>query len=335
VKPIEGLLFADDVSAIRMHALKRQTEEARADAVLAILKDDHQWTKNNDGPNEKTPSTPNGDLISKILDQNTPNPSQANELSSSSIPPGRKSKSSKGLMGLNYGIITPSSDFRMGHAQYAGQETPSGAVVSTLITATRQDGLEDFSATTATSALETSGTIQKASELPQDTSKETRMSAWVLWCDTNSEQETLEKKLGSLVISITGSMTAETKERLHDAWLNGERPVMLTKSAIFGMGVNWQHCSDVIFVGRNFSYESYYQAVRRCWRFGQTRPVHVHLIVAEGEEQIGRILERKADAHADMKSAMIAASKRALGVAATVREKYNPTYKGRLPAWIM
>jgi hypothetical protein len=91
----------------------------------------------------------------------------------------------------------------------------------------------------------------------------------------------------------------------------------------------------MIFVGRSFSYESWYQAVRRCWRFGQTKPVNVHIIVAEGEDQIGRVIDKKAEAHAEMKEAMIAASRRAAQKRSAVKVKYEPTYEGRLPSWLV
>ena len=108
----------------------------------------------------------------------------------------------------------------------------------------------------------------------------------------------------------------------------------MTKPKICGFGLNWQHCATMIFVGRSFSYEAWYQAVRRCWRFGQVRPVNCHLIVAEGEDQIGRVIARKSADHATMKASMRAAMKRAAGREAIRRTPYNPTHTGRLPAWL-
>jgi hypothetical protein len=88
------------------------------------------------------------------------------------------------------------------------------------------------------------------------------------------------------------------------------------------------------FVGRSFSYESYYQAVRRCWRFGQRREVEVHLIVAEGEDSIGRVIDRKASDHGRMKTEMVAAMKRAMGTESARKVAYEPTHKARRPAWL-
>lgn len=160
------------------------------------------------------------------------------------------------------------------------------------------------------------------------------MPALVLWCDSNDEQDALEREFGDLAFSIRGSDTAEAKESRHDAWLRGDRPVLITKSAIFGFGMNWQHCATMIFAGRSFSYEAWYQAVRRCWRFGQVRPVDCHLIVAEGEDQIGRVIDRKSADHTTMKRAMAAAMRRANGTASATRVTYNPTHTTELPAWL-
>ncbi len=86
----------------------------------------------------------------------------------------------------------------------------------------------------------------------------------------------------------------------------------------------------MVFVGRTFSYETWYQAVRRCWRFGQKQPVRVHLIVAEGEEQIARVIDRKAASHSEMKKSMTEAMRRA----ANRKIAYNPKAKARLAPWI-
>lgn len=157
--------------------------------------------------------------------------------------------------------------------------------------------------------------------------------AWIIWCDTDLESSALTARIPDAV-EVKGSLPVEKKEARIEAFSSGERRIIITKSGITGSGLNWQHCSNVVFCGRTFSYESWYQAVRRCWRFGQAKPVNVHLILAEGEDQIGRVIDRKAEAHADMKAAMIAASRRAIQAQSTVRVKYNPNYEGRLPEWL-
>lgn len=156
---------------------------------------------------------------------------------------------------------------------------------------------------------------------------------WILWCDTDYEQDAITEHLPEAV-DVRGSLTAEKKEAGIAAFLSGEKPWIVSKSSVMGFGMNYQHCARQIFVGRSFSYEAWYQAVRRCWRFGQKRDVHVHLIVAEGEDQIGRVIDRKAAGHSEMKRAMAAAMQRNRAENSRVKIAYNPTHTGALPAWL-
>ena len=158
--------------------------------------------------------------------------------------------------------------------------------------------------------------------------------AWVIWCDTDYEADALTKRLPDAA-DVRGSHDPDKKEARLASFSAGTKLSIITKPSVAGMGLNWQHSARMIFAGRSFSYETWYQAVRRCWRFGQTRPVVVHLIVAEGEDQIGRVIDRKAEGHVNMKRAMIAASRRAAMKRAEVRIKYNPTYQGKLPTWLI
>ena len=157
--------------------------------------------------------------------------------------------------------------------------------------------------------------------------------AWVVWCDTDYEADALARALPDAV-EVRGSSAIEKKEAGLADFATGARKVIITKPSVAGQGLNWQHCARVAFVGRTFSYEAWYQAVRRCWRFGQTRPVEVHIIVAEGEDQIGRVIDRKAEGHAAMKLAMANAMRRNIGRDAAKSAPYNPQYIGRLPSWL-
>lgn len=159
---------------------------------------------------------------------------------------------------------------------------------------------------------------------------------WVLWVDTDYEAEAVFDALRGVegVAEVRGTMPAERKECTIEGFSTGAVRVLLTKSSVTGFGLNWQHCARTIFVGRSFSYESWYQAIRRLWRFGQTRTVECHLIVAEGEETIGRVIDRKSGEHESMKRAMAEAMKRSIGCKSAVRVPYRPTYTGRLPAWM-
>jgi len=156
---------------------------------------------------------------------------------------------------------------------------------------------------------------------------------WVIWCDTDHESDALASRLRDAV-EVRGSHAIERKEAALADFAEGRARQIISKCSITGYGLNWQHADRQAFVGRSFSYESWYQAVRRSWRFGQNNPVHVHIAVAEGEEQIGRVIDRKAAGHADMKRAMAAAMKRNMSATNAVKVKYNPTHEGRLPAWL-
>lgn len=155
---------------------------------------------------------------------------------------------------------------------------------------------------------------------------------WVIWCDTDYEADAIKALLPD-ASEVRGSHTPENKENTLRAFADGSVRVLITKPAICGFGLNWQHCARTAFVGRTFSYEAWYQAVRRFWRFGQKREVQVHLIVAEGEEAIARVIDRKADDHATMKVAMRTAMLRANERTATRKTSYQPKHKAGVPAW--
>ena len=156
---------------------------------------------------------------------------------------------------------------------------------------------------------------------------------WLIWVDTDYEADAVRAALPESV-EVRGSMTPEAKERNIAGFQDGSIRVLIGKASALGYGLNFQHCAAMVFLGRSFSYEQWYQAVRRCWRFGQTRPVHVHLMVAEGEDQIGRVISRKADGHAVMKAAMRDATRRASSVTSEVRVPYQPNHAGILPEWM-
>jgi len=156
---------------------------------------------------------------------------------------------------------------------------------------------------------------------------------WVVWCDTNQESAEICKRTAGAV-EVKGADAAELKEERLAAFANGDARVIVTKPSICGFGLNWQHCHNVIFAGRTFSYEAYYQAVRRCWRFGQRNPVNVHLVMTSGEDEISRVIDRKAADHAGMKDEMASAMRRAIGSNATRFSVYTPDQKGRIPSWL-
>lgn len=115
---------------------------------------------------------------------------------------------------------------------------------------------------------------------------------WIVWCDLNDEADALKQAIPD-AIEIRGTDDAEVKEqRLHD-FAHGKIRVLITKPKIAGFGLNWQHCKRMAFVGVTDSFEAYYQAVRRCWRFGQKHQVHVHIFASEQEGAVVANLKRK------------------------------------------
>ncbi len=155
---------------------------------------------------------------------------------------------------------------------------------------------------------------------------------WVVWCDTDYEADALIARLPDAV-EVRGSMTPEQKEERITAFSTGQVRVIITKPSVAGFGLNWQHCARMAFVGLSFSYESFYQAVRRCHRFGQKRQVEVHIACADTEEAIWNVVSRKAGDHEGMKREMTAAMQRA---ALIVQEQapYLPKTKINLPSWM-
>lgn len=160
-----------------------------------------------------------------------------------------------------------------------------------------------------------------------------RDEAWVLWCDTDYEAQSLKEAVPS-AIEVRGSQSIDQKEELLSAFATGEAKHLIAKPSMCGYGLNWQHCARMAFVGRSYSYETYYQAVRRCWRFGQQRPVQVHLVIAQGENEIGRAIDRKANDHSEMKRAMRDAMRRSSGDSAAVRTAYVATHTAGVPSWL-
>jgi superfamily II DNA or RNA helicase len=122
---------------------------------------------------------------------------------------------------------------------------------------------------------------------------------WVIWCNLNAESDALAKAIPH-AIEIRGSDSIEDKEFALNAFSSGEARVLVTKASMTGHGLNWQHCHKQAFVGLSDSWEEFYQAVRRCWRFGQKSPVDVHLIVSDAEGAILKNIKAKEAAAAEM-----------------------------------
>ena len=126
----------------------------------------------------------------------------------------------------------------------------------------------------------------------------------IVWCHLNDESKALTAAIPD-AIEVTGSMTADEKEAAIMAFTHGEKRVLISKASICGFGMNWQHCSEMVFAGLDDSYESFYQAIRRCYRFGQSKIVNVHLVSSESEGAVKANLERKQAQADDMAQSMV------------------------------
>jgi superfamily II DNA or RNA helicase len=115
---------------------------------------------------------------------------------------------------------------------------------------------------------------------------------WVVWCDLNAEGDALTKAIDGAV-QIAGADSVEVKEQRLADFAAGKFRVLVSKPSICGFGLNWQHSARMAFVGVTDSFEAYYQAVRRCWRFGQKRDVHVHVFASSSEGAVVANLKRK------------------------------------------
>lgn len=126
---------------------------------------------------------------------------------------------------------------------------------------------------------------------------------WLIWCHLNDESEKLASVLKCR--DVKGADTTMTKEKVIMKFSEGEYKRLVSKPSICGMGMNWQHCSNMVFVGLSDSYEEVYQAIRRCWRFGQTKEVHVHIVSADIEGAVTANIKRKEKQMEEMTEAMV------------------------------
>lgn len=164
------------------------------------------------------------------------------------------------------------------------------------------------------------------------------MDKWLIWCNLNMEQQMLKKTFGELCVSIDGSTPMDEKIRLEKLWRKGNVPIMISKPSVFGYGLNWQHCNKIAFVGLSDSFEEYYQAVRRCWRFGQEKQVDVYVITAQSEGAVVDNIKRKERDFESMLSGMISATQELTkeNLRGTERDEsdYSPTKKTVIPKWL-
>lgn len=174
--------------------------------------------------------------------------------------------------------------------------------------------------------------VAKAAEIANSTDK-----PFLVWCDLNAESELLTKSITGAV-EVKGNDSPEHKERAMLDFADGKIRVLVTKPSIAGFGMNWQHCADMAFVGLTDSFEQVYQAIRRCYRFGQKRQVNVHMIVSDMEGAVAANIRRKEAEFEAMYEAMVKYTKDITrrNIRATTIEKteYDPKVPMRIPTWL-
>jgi hypothetical protein len=164
---------------------------------------------------------------------------------------------------------------------------------------------------------------EKAAEIVNNTGQPA-----IVWCHRNPEGDLLEKLIPD-AIQVAGKDKDDAKEDKLTAFANNQERVLVTKPRIGAWGLNLQHCNHVVYFPSH-SYEQYYQAVRRCWRFGQERPVKVDIVLTEGQKAIMENLKRKAKQADSMFTNLIREMNHSMSV-----ERCDQFDKGEvIPAWL-
>ena len=161
-----------------------------------------------------------------------------------------------------------------------------------------------------------------------------RAEPWIVWTETDYEADALTAALaGEDVRELRGGDSPARKEETLEAFSTGALRVLVTKPKIAGFGLNWQHCARVAFASATFSFESYYQAIRRCWRFGQTRSVQTHIAMGATERAVVDVMNNKREAFEQMRDHMMSAARRRQHQRAT-SGAYAPARKITIPNWL-
>lgn len=160
----------------------------------------------------------------------------------------------------------------------------------------------------------------------------------LVWCHLNDESEKLASQIHDAV-QVTGSDKPEHKTSSLMGFAHGDVKKLISKPKIAGFGMNWQNCNHVVFVGLSDSWESYYQAIRRCWRFGQKRIVHVHVVSADTEGAVVENIRRKDEQNRILGEKMVEHMRsmmdKEIFSAATTKTEYNASKEMGIPEWLM
>lgn len=195
--------------------------------------------------------------------------------------------------------------------------------------------------------LELKGITQRA-EVRRDTAVERVAKAvelvaaepgeqWIVWCGLNGEADAATAAIPGAV-NVQGSDTTETKADRLRAFARGETRVLVTKPSLAGYGLNFQSCARMVFIGLSDSFQLYYQAIRRCYRFGQMRPVTAHIVLTELESVIAENVRAKertaATTAAGLVAAIAAENRRELFAGTSKGDTFEPTRPVAVPDWL-
>jgi hypothetical protein len=158
----------------------------------------------------------------------------------------------------------------------------------------------------------------------------------ILWGELNTETDSCREAIPGAV-EVQGSDSPEEKAERLLGFASGLYRVLVTKPKIAGFGLNWQHCARIIFLGASHSYEQTYQAIRRCWRFGQAREVHVHVIRADNEASVVanyRRKERDAEEMWNLTRPVVADFIKSISSTKRITTAYEPKTIMEIPPWL-
>lgn len=127
---------------------------------------------------------------------------------------------------------------------------------------------------------------------------------WLIWCDYNLESEVLHQSIDDSV-EVVGSDSPDYKAETALKFADGEIKALVSKPSIYGFGMNFQNCHNIVFCGISDSYEQFYQAIRRCWRYGQDHEVDVHIVLSESEKAVLDNIKRKQSQMDDLQESMV------------------------------
>lgn len=156
---------------------------------------------------------------------------------------------------------------------------------------------------------------------------------WLILCNTNYEADAVRAALPD-VVEARGSDSPKRKLEIVLGFLDDAIEWLLSKGSMFGYGLNLQCCHNMVFVGLSYSFEIFFQCIRRCWRFGQTMPVDAHIVIAETEGAVLQAIRRKERQYEELQSEMNAAMKEEQLLARHKTTKYEHEREMQIPTWL-